>query len=327
MTSNDLSAQQHLATLRWLLLSPPLVLPPPLVMPLSLLVGPLAILSNAPKPTSTLSAPIPLATFTHHEQSSIADWLESLQLDSAALLAWLRTRPQARIGRYAENLLEFYLVHGPQHRLAAAHVPLRSERDGAVVTHGELDFLLTDAQGQRRHWELAVKFFLCTATGSTATPADFIGPNGVETLAHKWHKLFAKQLTHLPPAPWNAHPWQPQALTRGWMFYRWGSVVPQCTALHADHCKAWWTHWADIDQLPQAHYACLPRLQWMAPVAAPEQLGANTPLWSRSKLARHLTDLWATTERPTDAQLVVQLDDGTHPKEVRRFFIRPPLCA
>jgi uncharacterized protein len=309
VTSHDLSAQQHLATLRWLLLSPPLV------------VAPVSLLAGAP------SAQTPLASFTPSERSSIALWLEALQQDNTVLIEWLHTRPQARIGRYAENLLEFYLTHGPQHCLAAAHVPLRSEVNGTVVTRGELDFLLTNAQGQRMHWELAVKFFLCTATGDTATPADFIGPNGVETLAHKWHKLFAKQLTHSPPAPWNAHTWQPQALTRGWMFYRWGTAVPQCAALHADHCKGWWTDWADIEQLPQASYVYLPRLQWMAPVKSLAQSGANTPLYTRSSMAQHLTNLWATTERRTDAQLIVQLDDETHTHEVQRFFIRPQQCV
>lgn len=253
-------------------------------------------------------------------------WLNALATDSVALTDWLHARPQARIGRHAEDLLEFYLAHGPQHRLAAAHVPLRSEIDGVVVTHGELDFLLTDAQGQRRHWELAVKFFLCTATGDTATPADFIGPNGVETLAHKWHKLFAKQLTHTPPAPWDAHTWQPQAFTRGWMFYRWGRAVPHCDALHAQHCKGWWVDWADVAQLPQGQYAYLPRLQWMAPVASLSQLGVNCVVASLGEMQAYLATQWASTQRHNDAQMVVQLSgNDAAATEVQRFFIRPPV--
>jgi hypothetical protein len=161
---------------------------------------------NADAPLAELE----LAVFTPHESAHIQEWLCALELDTTAdnpLSVWMHSRTEARIGRYAERLLEFYLTHGPVHRLAAAHVPLRSEVNGLKVTHGELDFLLTrsqnTSQGQRLHWELAVKFFVCTATGPAATPADFIGPNGVETLAHKWHKLFAKQLqrqtTHACP--------------------------------------------------------------------------------------------------------------------------------
>jgi uncharacterized protein len=282
---------QHLAALRWLLLSPPLVVSP--------------------------DAASQLASFTPQECASIGQWLQALEADSSALVDWMHTRTEARIGRYAERLLEFYLSHGPQHQLVAAHVPLRSEVSGLTVTHGELDFLLTNAQDRHLHWELAVKFFLCTATGDTATPADFIGPNGVETLAHKWHKLFAKQLAHKPPEPWNARTWQSQAFTRGWMFYRWGNVVPHCTALHTDHCKAWWIDWMNIDQLPEGQYVHLRRLQWMATTTP---LGGDVVLYSRNEMKLHLRQLWSTTERATDAQMIVLLPSVG---EMLRVFVRP----
>jgi uncharacterized protein len=284
-----------LAALRWLLLSPPLVVSP--------------------------DAVAQLTSYTPEERVSIDQWLQALEADGTALADWIQMRVEARIGRYAERLLEFYLTHGPQHRLVAAHVPLRCEVNGFTVTHGELDFLLTNAQGQRLHWELAVKFFLCTVTGNTATPADFIGPNGVETLAHKWHKLFAKQLAHKPPAPWSSRTWQSQAFTRGWMFYRWGSVAPHCAALHAEHGKAWWIDWADMGQLPEGQYVHLPRLQWMAPVASAVQLGAEVALYSRCEMAVHLRQLCNTTERGTDAQMIVLLSSSC--VEMQRVFVRP----
>lgn len=298
-------ASAHLAALRWLLLSAPLVAVPP-------------------------GAAAQLATFTPLELAGIAAWLDGLQADSQVLQAWMQTKPEVRIGRYAERLLEFYLTHAPGeglHRLVAAHVPLRSEVNGLMVTQGELDFLLTNAQGQRLHWELAVKLFLCTAAGDVATPADFIGPNGVETLAHKWHKLFARQLTHTPPQPWSAHPWQPQAFARGWMFYRWGQAVPQCDALHPQHGKGWWTDIATMHTLPDAHYAYLPRLHWMALLTSVVQLGPQAVVLARDAMTEHLRMLWASGARATDAQMVVQLADKVAPDaqaaEVQRFFIRP----
>lgn len=283
-----------------------------------------------------------LAVFNETEQRSIGQWLEALQADSEPLTGWMQSRPEARIGRYAERLLEFYLIHGPTHRLQAAHVPLRSVLDGLMVTHGELDFLLTNDQGpqpqqsktlqepQYLHWELAVKFFLCTATGDTATPADFIGPNGVETLAHKWHKLFANQLTrarsHTLPAPWDANDWQPQAYTRGWMFYRWGHNVPRCEALHPEHGQGWWVNAADFATLPQAEYAFLPRLHWMAPLADLAQLGSQAVVLQRDAMAVYLQTEWASSGRTSDAMMVVHLNaqqDGQGRSEVCRFFIRP----
>jgi uncharacterized protein len=299
--SGALNAAQHLAALRWLLLSPPLVVPP--------------------------DATVPLADMGPAGQAAIAQWLQALQADSTALMAWMQQHPQSRIGRYAEQLLEFYLTHGPQHRLLAAHVPLRAVVNGLKITQGELDFLLVDAQGLHMHWELAVKFFLCTATGTVATPADFIGPNGVETLAHKWHKLFARQLAHTPPVPWDTHTWHQQAFTRGWMFYRWGHAVPHCDALHPQHGKAWWIDFKQMGDLPDASYAYLPRLQWMAPVQSMAQLGADTSLLSRSEMGCHLQAMWASTQRRTDAQMVMQCSATDGQLEVQRFFVRPPRAA
>jgi uncharacterized protein len=329
-THPSVPASAHLAALGWLLLSSPLVVVPP-------------------------GAAAQLASFTDGESAAITRWLHSLQADSQALVAWMQAKPEVRIGRYAERLLEFYLSHAPSssaspvaahapshlsphlsphsspqqslHSLVAAHVPLRSEVNGLRVTQGELDFLLTNAQGQHLHWELAVKFFLCTATGDVATPADFIGPNGVETLAHKWHKLFARQLTHTPPAPWNARTWQPQAFTRGWMFYRWGMPVPQCDALHPQHGQGWWIDVTHMSDLPDAMYAYLPRLHWMAPLASVEQLGSQAVVLARDAMAAHLHSLWASGARSADAHMVVQLGeigfslDGAC--EVQRFFVRP----
>lgn len=303
-------AGAHLAALRWLLLSPPLVVVPP-------------------------GAGAQLASFDAAERAGITQWLESLQADSQELLAWLQSKPEARIGRYAERLLEFYLLHAPVHAtspvplhtLLAAHVPLRSEVDGLKVTQGELDFLLTNAHGLHLHWELAVKFFLCTATGDVATPTDFIGPNGVETLAHKWHKLFARQLTHTPPAPWSAHTWQPQAFTRGWMFYRWGMPVPQCDALHPQHGRGWWVDVAGMHALPSAMYAYLPRLHWMAPLESLANLGPHAVVLPPDAMAAYLLALWESGARRADAHMVVQLRDDASVSavsvEVQRFFVCP----
>ncbi len=316
-----------------------------MVAPQASMVTPQASMVARPASMVTPRAGGQLAVFNETEQRSIGQWLEALQADSSLLTQWMQSRPEARIGRYAERLLEFYLIHGPTHRLQAAHVPLRSAVNGLMVTHGELDFLLTslpNLQTQQQpqaekflHWELAVKFFLCTATGDTATPADFIGPNGVETLAHKWHKLFANQLTrahsHTLPAPWDANDWQPQAYTRGWMFYRWGHKVPRCEALHPEHGQGWWVNAADFATLPQAEYAFLPRLHWMALLADLAQLGSQTVVLQRDAMAVYLQTEWASSGRTHDALMVAQLDatldgppSGQARSEVRRFFIRPP---
>ncbi len=257
--------------------------------------------------------------WTPQDAHSVSDWLTQLQLSSDALVQWMQTRTTKRLGHRAEHLLEFYLTHGPVHQLQAAHVQLRGNT-GATL--GEIDFLLTGPQGQRLHWELAVKFFLCMSSASSVSPDDFLGPNNIETLAHKWNKVFAKQLTHTPPAPWGAHAWQAQAITRGWMFYRWGCAVPTCAALNPHHCKGWWIQHADMQLLPAARYVHLSRLQWMAPVAALSMLASGTQLLQRDAMAHTLAQHWAASQGRDDAQMIVQLSDGDLPAEVQRFFIR-----
>lgn len=286
MPSSTPSVQAHLAALRWLLLSAPLVRVP-------------------------AGSAAQLASFSPSEQTSIALWLAGLELEPTPFMHWMAQHPEVRIGRYAERLLAFYLTHGPQHRLVAAHVPLRSVLPGGkspvTVTHGELDFLLTDATDQHLHWELAVKFFLCTATSPVITPADFIGPNGIETLAHKWHKLFERQLTHLPPPPFDAQLWQPQAYTRGWMFYRWGAEVPQCVALHEEHAKAWWMDVREMHQLPDGYYVHLPRLQWMAPITHAAQLNSDAVVLQRDAMAQYLPSVCTDSAGRRSAQMIAQL--------------------
>ncbi len=254
-------------------------------------------------------------------------WLRTLDAQPDLLLEWMQARHTRRLGHYAEHLLEFYLSKGPTHTLHAARIQLQSPQG---VTQGEMDFLLTDMQGRRLHWELAVKFFLCMSSASSITAMDFLGPNGVETLAHKWHKVFERQLACMPPAPWSDHPWQAQAFTRGWMFYRWGSAVPTCDALHPAHCKGWWIDHAQMHQLPVARYLHLPRLQWMAPVTL-AAIGADEVAHEREAMAEHLAQYWASNPGREDAQMVVQLTEGAdtsdQAQEIQRFFIRRPYPA
>jgi uncharacterized protein len=174
-----------------------------------------------------------------------------------------------RLGRRAERLMEFFLRYGPTHRLVAANIALRhAAPHGDRTTIGEIDFLLCDASGGRWHWELAVKFFLCIASGPTATAAEFIGPDRAETFDTKLRKLFNRQLRHTPPAPWNGEVWTPAACTRGWLFYRHGSHLPHTPGLHPDHLYGRWIErerLAELGDAAQPVWHIVPRNDWMCP--------------------------------------------------------------
>jgi uncharacterized protein len=273
--------------LRWLLLSPPLL-------------SDAAALEHGWAQGADC-----IARFTAQERCEIEAWLARLRdVRAPEHASWLAAQPSfdavrvappkyqephLRLGRLAESLLAFYLGSGVTHTLAVAHLPLRYRAAcaGELIstpadrtTRGEIDFLLHRGS-QPLHWELAVKYFLCTARGSVACARDFVGPEGKEHLDHKLHKLFAKQMRHRPDAPLSETPWHAQAFTRGWMFYRHGEPVPSCDLLDAQHERGWWVpahgwvdfaaHWRErgVDR-----WQVLDRHRWMPRWAAVESQAA-----------------------------------------------------
>jgi uncharacterized protein len=281
--------------------------------------------------------------------TEVQTWLAQLQTQPAPLVNWVASQRDKngvlRLGRYAERLLEFYLRHGPTHRLVAANLPLRrqtlprsvagaadaadpasatnhraTQRPSDHTTIGEIDFLVEDAHGQSQHWELAVKYFLCASVQPTAVPEDFIGPGGSETLRSKLSKL-ERQLSHTPPAPHDARQWQRVAFSRGIMFYRFGHAVPSCSALHAQHLKAWWLPTSELAQLPRAErWAVIQRHAWMSEFDA----GLDTALFSGTA---QQVQQWLREQvhepahaHPHTAHMLVALQDQ---REVFRCFAVP----
>ena len=84
------------------------------------------------------------------------DWLLQLDAEPQALEAFLNVHRFTRLGRYAENLLEWYFRH--RGVLHAHGLQVRTPRaEGGEDTVGEFDFLL-DLDAGLTHWELATKF-------------------------------------------------------------------------------------------------------------------------------------------------------------------------
>lgn len=250
-------AAQTARELRWLLLSPPL-------------------LDTAPGAHSAA-----VQQFSAAERQAISEWLDGIDAAPQPLFDAVHAPPASRpgaapsrapslrLGRRAERLMAFFLRHGPTHRLVAANIPLRHvSPQGDRTTQGEIDFLLHDGEGHAWHWELAVKFFLCTADGPTATAADFVGPDRAETFDRKLSKMFDRQLRHRPPPPWDADTWTPAACTRGRLFYRHGQAVPHTPGLHPDHLQGRWIERGRLGELPAARepvWQVVPRNDWMCP--------------------------------------------------------------
>lgn len=264
-------AAQTACELRWLLLSPPLLDTVPGAHP--------AIVQQfSPDERHIISAwldgidraPEALFDFVHPSRGAARD--------AGAPAAAVRT-PSLRLGRRAERLMAFFLRHGPTHHLVAANIPLRQVSPrGDRTTVGEIDFLLRDAEGRAWHWELAVKFFLCTIAGPQATAADFIGPDRAETFDTKLRKMFDRQLRHSVPPPWDTEAWTPAACARGRLFYRHGEEVPRTPGVHPDHLQGRWIERDRLDELPAAAepvWHLVPRNDWMWPRPPPVCAGRD----------------------------------------------------
>ena len=296
------AAAQTARELRWLLLSPPL-------------------LDTTPGAHSA-----PVQQFSAAERDAISVWLEDIDRAPQALFEAVHATasrgtdpllprpPSLRLGRRAERLLAFFLQHGPTHRLVAANIPLRLlTPEGDRTTVGEIDFLLRDARGQAWHWELAVKFFLCTATGPQVSAADFIGPDRAETFDSKLRKMFDRQLRHRPPPPWDLEMWTPAACTRGRLFYRHGRPVPQTPGVHPDHLQGRWIERDRVAELPAANepvWHVVPRNDWMCP---------RPPITSEGQCLQTLADRLG--DAPAPLATMVQRGDQADPLPL--FVVSP----
>lgn len=211
-----------------------------------------------------------------------AAWLYKLDDAPQALHAHLDMQPFSRLGRHAEKLMSFYLLH--RGILVAHGVQVR---DGSH-TVGEFDFLVR-LNAQLVHWEFATKFYLLESSGAGTDADYFVGPNLADTLGAKMHKIFDRQLllsSH--PAAQAVLPEpvvQAQALVKGWLFYRDGDEwLPHAYGTSPSHCRGFWCALGEMENRSGGRYVILPRLQWLAPARLPWQ-----ETMTKDELLKHLS--------------------------------------
>ncbi|SAL64548.1 hypothetical protein AWB71_03759 [Caballeronia peredens] len=238
------------------------------------------------------------------ERDATLAWLASLDAAPQALHDHARNPKFTRLGIYAESLLRYFLAHGPAARLIAANVPLRRQRR----TIGECDFLLEAANGERLHWELAVKFYLHIGDGDgdgdadadadasrlsrAASLADYVGPNLQDRFDLKHVRLITHQLALTSRAEFAGlgfeGPWQAQLYVKGRLFYHGlqGDRVAPAPEIGDDHLRGWWltaSEWraAHSDAAGgERAWVVQPRMAWLASrrldAAAAESLVAES---------------------------------------------------
>lgn len=235
-----------------------------------------------------------VVAFATAERQQISTWLDQVDSDPSALHQHLASAQPAteiplRIGRYAERLLQFFLLHGPTHRLVACNLVVRKRtsadptRASDHTTLGEIDFLLENAAGDKLHWELALKYFLALDVPAPRV-IDYLGPDGTEALGRKIEKI-QRQLRQVIPAPYDDRVWQPQGYTRGRLFYRRApSQLP--LELNQAHLRGFWLPFEQLAGWPDnLRYVLLTRGQWLASRRWPSALTA-------AELAEQLSARW-----------------------------------
>jgi uncharacterized protein len=232
-----------------------------------------------------------LATLHGLVDDDIDNWLSELDRSPRALHDHLDIKPFARLGRYAEKLMSFYLLH--RGILVAHGVQVIAEKNNTI---GEFDFLLR-MNGQLVHWEFATKFYLLESTGTGDDADYFVGPNLADTLGAKMHKIFERQLrlsehpaaqALLPEPVTNA-----QALIKGWLFYQNeeddNAQSDQIFGTSSSHCRGFWCTLNDMAGRQAERYAVLPRLEWLAPakLSLSQTMGRDS---LRNYLEQHFID-------------------------------------
>ncbi len=258
-----------------------------------------------------------LASMHDVVDDSVDKWLSDLDCAPQALHDHLDVQPFARLGRYAEKLMSFYLLH--RGVLVAHGVQVRAEKN----TIGEFDFLLR-LNRQLVHWEFATKFYLLESTGAGNDADYFVGPNLADTLGAKMHKIFDRQLRlseHpaaqmlLPEAVMKA-----QALIKGWLFYQNlgndNAQSDQIFGTSPSHCRGFWCALNEVVGMQAERYAILPRLEWLAPAKLPlaQTMESNS-------IHRHLERYFVDDTMPV--MIALMKIDGDHAVETSRGFIVP----
>lgn len=170
-----------------------------------------------------------------------------------------------RLGRYAENLLAFWLAHAPHSELVARHLPLA---DAGGRSLGEADFLCR-LNGEAWHIELCCKYY-----GGRAA-ADFCGLNADDRLSEKARKLQQQMRLLQQPAFQAAYPqyagqaWRSGSVVRGIGFSTEGALSGEPLNSYG------WSgrlvdDWRTVVLAPHQRFYPLPRLAYLAPARVAE---------------------------------------------------------
>jgi len=182
--------------------------------------------------------------FSINFQNSFAelwDWYDTIKaLPTPNLTKYLP------LGKYAEELMLFYLTHSKNLELLANNLQLIDEK----ITIGEVDYLLKEADSSKYyHLEFAIKFYLKTTRHGEQI---WLGPSTKDWLNRKVMKLTEHQMKlgkskmELFPKALQRLNFQPKVCIKGMRFYPWREY--EKLAINS-LSVSWWICVDDIENL------------------------------------------------------------------------------
>lgn len=218
--------------------------------------------------------------------------------------------PVHRVGRYFEQLINYWLRHVREVEVVANGLQLKDDK----ITVGEIDFLHRDESGALVHCEATIKYFLC-APG--AEPSEFPGPNARDNYEAKITKLFNQQL----PASIGRVPDIDErlALVKGMIFYHPSeseAAVPD--RLPVDHQRGGWFRYGEspveVDGVESTDvFTIVAKPHWLAP-----GVGATHEPMSLAALEGHLATHFADATHPLMISVRRSSDVAA---ETKRLFV------
>ena len=194
---------------------------------------------------------------------------------------------QHKLGVYAENLLLYYLRWSSPFRLIEHDLQIFTEKTVEQPNKrsiGALDFLIETPNTEIEHWEMTIKYYLHHHLHPHLPinhPAQYIGPDGKDSLHNKLEKLRSHQL------PLGSNPRSLQTFAEmgiqapirsrlfhtGMFFAQWQKKFPipeHCSSLQP---TGTWIHKKDF--IMQFHssskrWAVRTHPNWLAPILSPQ---------------------------------------------------------
>lgn len=203
------------------------------------------------------------------------DWLLALDKQPDALLSYLPEQRFFKLGHYFEALVGFWLTNSNSFEWVKRNIQINTTKR----TLGEADLLLKPSGSNLiQHWELAVKYYLCS--NGSAEWKTWIGPNPADSLADKMHTLSQRQLKLFETPEGKSYlkandikAVAPQLFLKGYFFndLNTGKV---CLPKNAGNSSlAWWCYRKDVGAYLQSNesWAILSKAWWLSPALFREE--------------------------------------------------------